>query len=79
MVKKFQSKIQNKDSEIYQLEKKIEDTSEKRAKLEENLKLRGFSTKEPEDGNGFFFHVDLTPYRFTFFYGSNCKISSQFF
>ncbi|CAI8600746.1 unnamed protein product [Vicia faba] len=40
MVKKFQSEIQNKDSEIHQLEKQIEEASQKRAKLEKNLKLR---------------------------------------
>lgn len=65
MVKKFQSEIQNKDSEIHQLEKQIEEASQKRAKLEKNLKLRGLSTKESEDGNGFF-PIDLTPDLFTF-------------
>jgi hypothetical protein len=64
MVKKFQSEIQNKDSEIHQLEKQIEEASQKRAKLEKNLKLRGLSTKEAEDGNGFF-PIDLTPDLFT--------------
>lgn len=64
MVKKFQSEIQNKDSEIHQLEKQIEEASQKRAKLEKNLKLRGLSAKESEDGNGFF-PVDLTPDLFT--------------
>ncbi|WJX49345.1 hypothetical protein P8452_35793 [Trifolium repens] len=64
MVKKFQSEIQNKDSEIHQLEKQIEEASQKRAKLEKNLKLRGLSTKESEDGNGFF-PIDLTPDLFT--------------
>ncbi|XP_045828419.1 protein GRAVITROPIC IN THE LIGHT 1 [Trifolium pratense] len=64
MVKKFQSEIQNKDLEIHQLEKQIEEASQKRAKLEKNLKLRGLSTKESEDGNGFF-PIDLTPDLFT--------------
>ncbi|WCJ22884.1 hypothetical protein M5689_004947 [Euphorbia peplus] len=63
MVKKFQSEIHNKDSEIHQLQHQIEDASQKRTKLEKNLKLRGLSTKESDvsgDENGFF-PVDLTP------------------
>lgn len=67
MVKKFQSEIQNKDSEILQLEKQIEEASQKRLKLEKNLKLRGLLTKEsegPTAENGFF-AVDLTPELFT--------------
>ncbi|KAK9273470.1 hypothetical protein L1049_018280 [Liquidambar formosana] len=63
MVKKFQSEIQNKDSEILQLQQQIEEANQKRAKLEKNLKLRGLSTKESEglgNENGFF-PVDLTP------------------
>lgn len=67
MVKKFQSEIQNKDSEILQLQQMIEEANQKRAKLEKNLKLRGLSTKEAEssgDENGFF-SVDLTPELFT--------------
>ncbi|XP_065859368.1 protein GRAVITROPIC IN THE LIGHT 1 [Euphorbia lathyris] len=63
MVKKFQSEIHNKDSEIHQLQHQIEDASQKRTKLEKNLKLRGLSTKESElsgDENGFF-PIDLTP------------------
>lgn len=67
MVKKFQSEIQNKDSEVYQLHQQIEEANQRRAKLEKNLKLRGLSTKESEsstDENGFF-PVDLTPDLFT--------------
>ncbi|XP_050236644.1 protein GRAVITROPIC IN THE LIGHT 1 [Mercurialis annua] len=63
MVKKFQSEIQNKDSEIHQLQKQIEEASQKRAKLEKNLKLRGLSTKESEasgNENGYS-SIDLTP------------------
>ncbi|KAK6918552.1 protein of unknown function DUF641, plant [Dillenia turbinata] len=63
MVKKFQSEIQNKDSEIIQLEQQIEEANQKRAKLEKNLKLRGLSFKESESSaeeNGFF-STDLTP------------------
>ncbi|GLT84413.1 hypothetical protein SLE2022_026460 [Rubroshorea leprosula] len=62
MVKKFQSEIQNKDSEIFQLQQQIEEADQKRVKLEKNLKLRGLSTKESElsTGENGFFPVDLT-------------------
>ncbi|KAJ8900202.1 hypothetical protein K2173_024842 [Erythroxylum novogranatense] len=63
MVKKFQSEIQNKDSEILQLQQQIEDAMQKRTKLEKNLKLRGLSTKDSEgsgDEKGFI-PLDLTP------------------
>ncbi|KAI4338975.1 hypothetical protein MLD38_023971 [Melastoma candidum] len=63
MVKKFQSEIQNKDSEILQLQQQIEEATAKKAKLEKNLKLRGLSIKDSEDSvheNGFF-NIDLTP------------------
>lgn len=63
MVKKFQSEIQNKDSEILQLQQQIEEANQKKVKLEKNLKLRGLSMKESEssaDDNGNF-PVDLTP------------------
>ncbi|GAB4844346.1 hypothetical protein Ancab_037709 [Ancistrocladus abbreviatus] len=67
MVKKFQSEIQNKDSEIHQLQQQIEEASQKREKLENNLKLRGLSIRESDgsrEQNGFFL-VDLTPELFT--------------
>ncbi|OMP00617.1 hypothetical protein COLO4_12524 [Corchorus olitorius] len=67
MVKKFQSEIQNKDSEIRQLQQQIEEANQKRLKLEKNIKLRGLSMKESEhsgEENGFF-PVDLTPELFT--------------
>ncbi|KAE8697531.1 putative 21 kDa protein [Hibiscus syriacus] len=67
MVKKFQSEIQNKDSEIRQLERQIEDANQKRVKLEKNIKLRGLSIKESEgsgEENGIF-PVDLTHELFT--------------
>ncbi|XAR63185.1 hypothetical protein NMG60_11023036 [Bertholletia excelsa] len=67
MVKKFQSEIQNKDTEIVQLQKQIQEASLKREKLEKNLKLRGLSAKESESGgseNGIL-PVDLTPDLFT--------------
>lgn len=63
MVKKFQSEIQNKDSEILQLEQQIQESNQKRVKLEKNLKLRGLSTKESE-GSGSeagHFSSDLSP------------------
>ncbi|KAK4416011.1 protein GRAVITROPIC IN THE LIGHT 1 [Sesamum alatum] len=63
MVKKFQSEIQNKDSEILQLEQQIQEAMQKRVKLEKNLKLRGLSMKESEGGvgeNGLF-SLDLSP------------------
>ncbi|KAG7992808.1 hypothetical protein I3843_02G146700 [Carya illinoinensis] len=67
MVKKFQSEIQNKDSEVLQLQQQIDEAAQRRAKLEKNLKLRGLSTKESEgssDENGFL-PVDLSPDLFT--------------
>ncbi|KAG2723387.1 hypothetical protein I3760_02G168700 [Carya illinoinensis] len=67
MVKKFQSEIQNKDSEVLQLQQQIDEATQRRAKLEKNLKLRGLSTKESEgssDENGFL-PVDLSPDLFT--------------
>ncbi|XP_009768260.1 protein GRAVITROPIC IN THE LIGHT 1-like [Nicotiana tabacum] len=66
MVKKFQSEIQNKDSEIGQLQQQIQEASQKRVKLEKNLKLRGLSAKESEnavDENGLYI-MDLTPVLF---------------
>uniref|UniRef100_A0A7C9CGZ8 Uncharacterized protein n=1 Tax=Opuntia streptacantha TaxID=393608 RepID=A0A7C9CGZ8_OPUST len=63
MVKKFQSEIQNKDTEIHQLQQQIEEANQKREKLEKNLKLRGLSTRESGasgEQHGFF-PVDLTP------------------
>ncbi|GAV78656.1 DUF641 domain-containing protein [Cephalotus follicularis] len=61
MVKKFQSEIQNKDSEILQLQQQIEEASQKKVKLEKNLKLRGLSTKEGSGDENEFFNVDLSP------------------
>lgn len=62
MVKKFQSEIQNKDSEIMQFQQQIQEATQKRAKLEKNLKLRGLSAKESDglgEVNGFS-STDLT-------------------
>lgn len=63
MVKKFQSEIHNKDSEIHQLQQHIQEATQKRAKLEKNLKLRGLSSKGSDgsaEENGFF-STELTP------------------
>lgn len=63
MVKKFQSEIQNKDSEILQIQHQIQEANQKRVKLEKNLKLRGLSAKESEFSGeeNSFFSVDLSP------------------
>ncbi|XP_010264192.1 PREDICTED: IRK-interacting protein [Nelumbo nucifera] len=63
MVKKFQSQLQTKDSEILQLQQQIEESNQKRVKLEKKLKLRGLPTKESEElqaDNGFL-NTELTP------------------
>ncbi|KAF8049089.1 hypothetical protein N665_2298s0010 [Sinapis alba] len=52
MVKKFQSEIQNKDSEITQMLEKIEEANQKRLKLEKNLKLRGMSSTNESSFGG---------------------------
>ncbi|EPS72619.1 hypothetical protein M569_02135, partial [Genlisea aurea] len=58
MVKKFQSEIQNKDSEILHLEQQIHEASQRKLKLEKNLKLRGLSSEGAcENGSS----VELTP------------------
>ncbi|XP_010544636.1 PREDICTED: IRK-interacting protein [Tarenaya hassleriana] len=80
MVKKFQSEIQNKDSEIIQLQQQIEEATQKRAKLEKNLKLRGLSTRESEGsvaGSGHF-TVDLTPELFMSLYEAAYKAVHDF-
>ncbi|XP_043716636.1 protein GRAVITROPIC IN THE LIGHT 1-like [Telopea speciosissima] len=63
MVKKFQSQLQTKDSEILQLQQLIEESNQKRVRLEKKLQFRGLPAKESEesgDDNGFF-SMDLTP------------------
>lgn len=64
MVKKFQSEIHNKDSEILQLQQHIQEATLKRAKLEKNLKLRGLSSSSKESEGSIDdekFSTDLTP------------------
>ncbi|KVH96604.1 protein GRAVITROPIC IN THE LIGHT 1-like [Cynara cardunculus var. scolymus] len=65
MVKKFQSEIHNKDSEILQLQHHIQEATLKRAKLEKNLKLRGLSSSSKESEGSVDdnepFSTDLTP------------------
>ncbi|KAL5728275.1 hypothetical protein ACHQM5_001382 [Ranunculus cassubicifolius] len=68
MVKKFQTQLQTKDSEILQLQQLIHESNQKRMKLEKKLKLRGVSDKasseEFEDKNDLF-SMELTPELFT--------------
>lgn len=65
MVKKFQSEIHNKDSEILQLQQHIQEATQKKAKLEKNLKLRGLSSSSKESEGSIdeneSFSTDLTP------------------
>ena len=72
MVKKFQSEIQNKDSEIKQMMEKIEEANQKRLKLEKNLKLRGMG-----DGGGMEF-PDLTVELFMSTYEAAAKAVHDF-
>ncbi|MFS8022840.1 putative protein gravitropic in the light 1 [Helianthus anomalus] len=68
MVKKFQSEIHNKDSEILQLQQHIQEATLKRAKLEKNLKMRGLSSSSKDSdasvGENGSFSTDLTPEHF---------------
>ncbi|MQM14953.1 hypothetical protein Taro_047888, partial [Colocasia esculenta] len=61
MVKKFQSQILTRDSEIIQLQQKIQEANQKKLKLEKKLKQRGLLAKEPEESEEHsFFSVELT-------------------
>ncbi|KAG6534283.1 protein GRAVITROPIC IN THE LIGHT 1-like [Zingiber officinale] len=67
MVKKFESKIQARDSEIVQIQQEIQESSQRQLKLEKKLKKRGLLSKESE---GFmeennFFSIELTPSLFS--------------
>lgn len=80
MVKKFQSEILNKDSEIQQLQQQIDAANQKKEKLEKNLKIRGLSTKGSDlsgEQNGFF-SLDLTPDLFTSTVDSSYKAIHDF-
>ncbi|XP_042510862.1 protein GRAVITROPIC IN THE LIGHT 1-like [Macadamia integrifolia] len=63
MVKKFQSQLQIKDSELLQLQQQIEESKQKQVRLEKKLKFRGLPAKESEDlgDDNEFFSMDLTP------------------
>ncbi|KAF8113833.1 hypothetical protein N665_0045s0073 [Sinapis alba] len=79
MVKKFQSEIQNKDSEITQMMQKIEEANQKRLKLEKNLKLRGMSsTNESSGGDGDLQFPDLTVELFVSTYEAASKAVHDF-
>ncbi|ERN05391.1 hypothetical protein AMTRI_Chr08g167610 [Amborella trichopoda] len=74
MVKKFQTQIETKESEISELRQQLEDSNLRKAKLEKRLKQRGLSSQLSEvDGNGFleaeegngFFAMELTPNLFS--------------
>ncbi|CAL9237012.1 unnamed protein product [Arabidopsis halleri] len=78
MVKKFQSEIQNKDSEITQMLQKIDEANQKRLKLEKNLKLRGMSTNEGSNGDGNLQFPDLTTELFVSSYEAAAKAVHDF-
>ncbi|KAF3557754.1 hypothetical protein F2Q69_00011202 [Brassica cretica] len=75
MVKKFQSEIQNKDSEIKQMMEKIEGANQKRLKLEKNLKLRGMGGG---GGGGGMEFPDLTVELFMSTYEAAAKVVHDF-
>lgn len=67
MVKKFQSQIQTRDSEIVNLHQQIQESTQRKSKLEKKLKQRGLLSKEPEDFDeeNNFFSVELSPNLFS--------------
>ncbi|KAJ6806584.1 uncharacterized protein M6B38_175625 [Iris pallida] len=67
MVKKFQSQIQTRDSEIVNLHQQIQEAAQRKIKLEKKLKQRGLLSKEPEDSEEVnnFFSVELSPNLFS--------------
>ncbi|KAJ6844673.1 uncharacterized protein M6B38_291025 [Iris pallida] len=69
MVKKFQSQIQTRDSEIVNLHQQIQESSQRKIKLEKKLKQRGLLSKGPEDSEeeNNFFSVELSPNLFSTF------------
>ncbi|XP_010919051.2 protein GRAVITROPIC IN THE LIGHT 1 isoform X1 [Elaeis guineensis] len=67
MVKKFESQIQTRDSEIVQFQQQIQESTQRKLKLEKKLKQRGLLSKEREDSEeeNNFFSVELTPTLFS--------------
>ncbi|XP_047081281.1 protein GRAVITROPIC IN THE LIGHT 1-like [Lolium rigidum] len=67
MVKKFQSQIQNRDTEITHLQQQTDEAKHRKSKLEKKLKQRGLLNKESEesDEEENYFSVELTPSLFT--------------
>ncbi|XP_047091389.1 protein GRAVITROPIC IN THE LIGHT 1-like [Lolium rigidum] len=67
MVKKFQSQIQNRDTEITHLQQQIDEAKHRKSKLEKKLKQRGLLNKESEesDEEENYFSIELTPSLFT--------------
>ncbi|VAI45485.1 unnamed protein product [Triticum turgidum subsp. durum] len=67
MVKKFQSQIQNRDTEIIHLQQQTDEAKHRKTKLEKKLKQRGLLNKESEesDEEESYFSVELTPSLFT--------------
>jgi hypothetical protein len=63
MVKKFQSQIQTRDTEITHLQQQIDEAKLRKSKLEKKLKQRGLLNKESEesDEEENYFSIELTP------------------
>ncbi|KAF0928439.1 hypothetical protein E2562_003251, partial [Oryza meyeriana var. granulata] len=63
MVKKFQSQIQTRDTEITHLQQQIDEAKLRKSKLEKKLKQRGLLNKESEesDDEENYFSIELTP------------------
>ncbi|KAL6883374.1 hypothetical protein ACP4OV_010788 [Aristida adscensionis] len=67
MVKKFQSQIQTRDTEITSIQQQIDEAKLRKSKLEKKLKQRGLLNKESEesDEEENYFSIELTPSLFT--------------
>lgn len=63
MVKKFQSQIQSRDSEISAVQQQILEADQRKLKLEKKLRQSGLLSKEPKESEekNQFFSVELTP------------------
>uniref|UniRef100_A0ACD5Z8L5 Uncharacterized protein n=1 Tax=Avena sativa TaxID=4498 RepID=A0ACD5Z8L5_AVESA len=64
MVKKFQSQIQNRDTEITHLQQQTDEAKHRKSKLEKKLKQRGLLNKESDEEENYF-SIELTPSLFT--------------